>query len=63
MENENSNRPRRFDTYGNPIIKGSSEKKHKIVFADNEQVQERHRELVEIFYVESYKAYNTDMSR
>ena len=61
-EAENT-KPTRKDCFGNVISLGQPEKKHKIVFADHEQVKERDRNLVDVYYVESFKSYNTDMSR
>lgn len=53
----------RVDTFGNVITSGQADKKHKIVFADHDQVMYRNRKLVDVFIVESFKNFNTDMSR
>ena len=50
-----------MDRFGTVIIKGAKE--HKIVFADNRNIQENDRQLTEVHYVESYKAFNVDISR
>ena len=62
MLNEPTERPTRVDNFGNTITK-YGDKKHKIVFADSPSVRHLDRDLVEVHIVESFKNFNTDMSR
>ena len=50
----------RIDNYGNLIEKGGN---HKIMFADNPLIEHKQRSLSDVYFVESFKIYNTDMSR
>ena len=52
----------RMDNFGNIITRGGN-KKHKVVFADNILVKHRDTDLIELHIVESFKSFNTDMSR
>lgn len=56
------NKVPRKDNYGTPIEKGGS-KKHKIVFADSPTVAHKDTKLEDVYIVESFKQFNTDMSR
>mmetsp|Transcript_12867 Transcript_12867/g.12768 ORF Transcript_12867/g.12768 Transcript_12867/m.12768 type:complete len:144 (+) Transcript_12867:21-452(+) len=47
----------RFDKYGNPIMRGGN---HRISFAD--KIAKKHT-LSEVYEVESFKRYNTDVSQ